>query len=217
MAAGSGSHPPAWYPDPGHGELLRRWDGRAWTDDVRPLPAWMRTLPLADGPRGRRPHLRAARVLWIASATCVVSALAAMGVVGNDALRGTQHVSDRTFLARAAGACARADRVGIRPNLEPHRGESDVAYYERLLDAQEALVDELRDLPVAAADQAAVDTWIVYWDAWTTSGSRYVQALADGDEQRAEVASDQSRDAKAAIDAFASANGIPDCILFRWP
>lgn len=29
---------PAWYPDPAGSELLRWWDGNAWTDDLRRHP-----------------------------------------------------------------------------------------------------------------------------------------------------------------------------------
>lgn len=35
--SGEGAAAPGWYPD-AENDQLRWWDGRAWTDDVRPLP-----------------------------------------------------------------------------------------------------------------------------------------------------------------------------------
>jgi hypothetical protein len=30
--------PAGWYTDPGNAQRLRWWDGRAWTDQLRPIP-----------------------------------------------------------------------------------------------------------------------------------------------------------------------------------
>jgi len=44
--------PPAWYPDPGDGRVLRWWDGTAWTPHTQPLPDLQ---PPAGPPPGTAP------------------------------------------------------------------------------------------------------------------------------------------------------------------
>lgn len=205
------TRPPAWYPDPRDPDRLRRWDGRAWTGDTRPFPGWLRTLRLADGPAGRRPSgNRTIRRLWIASTGCVVLALLLLDVLGDGGTL-VEQISDRRFVAAADAAC---ESTGS-PEIEPSTSDKDVEQLERLVEAQDRLVDELRSLPVAPPDQAAVDRWLAAWDAWTTAGHRYVQAVAEGDEAQARQVSERSSYAKLQIDGFARVNGMPHCVQFQ--
>ena len=43
--------PEGWYPDPAGSGGLRRWDGAAWTDDVRPPAPEAPAAPTADSPQ----------------------------------------------------------------------------------------------------------------------------------------------------------------------
>jgi hypothetical protein len=206
-------HPPAWYPDPRSPARLRRWNGHAWTADVRPFPDWLRTLRLSPGP-AHQPTNLAARRLWVASVVSVVTAFAALQLLGGGAAAPAR-LSDHRFLVAASGACARANATEIAPHLAELHGDAEVARLDKLATAQDALVDELRSLEVASRDQAAVDEWLNKWDAWTTAGHRYAQAAAIGDQARMRTISEHSRSSKIAIDQFAYANGISDCVLFR--
>jgi hypothetical protein len=152
----------------------------------------------------------------MASAACVVLALAAIDVLDpTGAGRVATRIADRDFVAAADAACSRTESDDIAPDARPLRGRAEVARIRRLVGAQDRLVDELRALPVAARDQDAVDGWLAAWDAWTTAGHRYAQASADGDAAQARQANERSRYAKAQIDAFARANGMPHCVQFR--
>jgi len=209
------TRPPAWYPDPRDPARLRRWDGRAWTADTRPFPSWLRTLKLAPGPSHRHPSTnRTVRRLWISSVACLVLALVLLDLLGGGSTV-VERISDRRFTAAANDACSRTESLDIEPNSQPLRGDAEINRVRRLVEAQERLVDELRDLPVAAADQDTVDGWLAAWDAWTAAGHRYAQASAAGDEAQARAVSERSRGAKLHIDAFASANGMPHCVQFR--
>ena len=210
------TRPPAWYPDPRDPARLRRWDGRAWTADTRPFPSWLRTLKLAPGPSQHRPAAnRTIRRLWISSVVCLVLALGLLDVLGGGGSTVVERISDRRFTAAANAACSRTESVDIEPNSRPLRGGAEVDRVRRLVEAQERLVDQLRALPVTAADQDAVDGWLAAWDAWTTAGHRYAQASAAGDDAQARAVSERSRAAKLHIDAFASANEMPHCVQFR--
>lgn len=209
------TRPPAWYPDPRDPGRLRRWDGRAWTSDTRPFPSWLRTLDLAAGPSQHRSAVnRTIRRLWISSVVCLVLALALLDVLGGGSTV-VERISDRRFAAAANAACSRTEAIDLEPNSRPLRGVAEIERVRGLVEAQERLVDELRALPVAAADQRAVDGWLAAWDAWTTAGHRYAQASAAGDEAQARAVSERSRVPKLHIDAFARANGMPQCVQFR--
>jgi hypothetical protein len=215
-AAVARARPPAWYPDPRDPGRLRRWDGRTWTADTRPFPSWLRTLQLAPGPQRPPVTNLAIRRLWASSLVCLVLALVLLDVLGRGGAF-ADHVADRRFVAAADAACSRTEALAIAPNAQPLRGTAEVNRVRRIVDAQDRLVDDLRSLPVANADQPAVDRWLAAWDAWTTAGHRYAQASAEGDVARARQVSEHSRRAKMEIDAFATANGMPHCVQFRRP
>lgn len=48
--------PAGWYPDPGRAELVRWWDGSAWTEHVQPLPPAVSvpSLETSDRPTNQR-------------------------------------------------------------------------------------------------------------------------------------------------------------------
>jgi hypothetical protein len=151
----------------------------------------------------------------VASAACVITALAALELLNGGATSNMPRLTDHRFLVAASAACAHANSTAIAPNLQQLGGDAEVARLDKLASAQDLLADQLRSLNVAPADQRAVDQWLASWNAWTTAGHRYAQAAAEGNEALMRDISERSRPSKIAIDQFAYANGITDCVLFR--
>jgi hypothetical protein len=204
------SHPPAWYPDPDHPGRVRRWNGRAWTGDVRPIPDWLRTLRLSPGPVGRVP--RTSRWLWATSAalfTLGAVLMLAIGATGDDADR----IGDRVFARRANERCAQAATEVVDPNRRPLKGADEVARNERLADGWAQMVADLRRLPVAEADAPRVDSWLTAWDRWTSLGHDYADALRSRNEDDANAVAVRAQVPKLVINRFAVVNGIGACVF----
>lgn len=194
--ASPSTHPPAWYPDPSSPDRVRRWDGRAWTSDVRPLPTWLRTLRLSPGPPGRVPQ--GSRRLWMISAACLALGAAFLLVLSRGEIVDPDRIADRTFAAAADDRCAAAV----------------ASEHDELLDEWTAMVDDLRDLPVLATDEPAVDRWLRAWDRSIDLGRERAEALEDGDEAAAGRALEQRQAPEATRVRFALVNGMNAC-LFR--
>lgn len=117
-------------------------------------------------------------------------------------------VSDRDFIAEAGQICARAER----DVFVPYR-DAETRRPEDLALAVEGIVDDLRAIEVAPADQPKVDAWLAAWDDWTAAGFDYAAASNDGDADRAEDISNDAVLARSVINRFAYANGLTDCAL----
>ena len=203
-------HPPAWYPDPEHPDRIRRWNGRAWTDDVRPLPAWVRTVRLAPGPPARVRH--PSRRLWATSAACLLAGALVMLLLGRGTGTDPDRLGDRAFARAADVRCAETRRA-----LPERTGRRSTASELRALEgrtaAWERMVDDLRELPVAGADTALVDAWLRSWDRWTALQHDYVEAIEDGDEAEANRIVVAAQTPHALITRFALVNGMNDCVF----
>ena len=203
-------HPPAWYPDPGHPDRLRRWNGRAWTDDVRPLPPWLRTVRLAPGPAARVP--RTSRRLWATSAVLLAVGAALMLVLGRSSGPDLDRVDDRRFTAAADAVCAATGRS--LPDRGADRGsDAELGRIETRTVLWDAMVQDLRALPVSGADTAKVDRWLDEWDRWTALRHDYVTARRDGDEAEATRLLEQAQVPHAAVVRFALVNGMNACVF----
>jgi hypothetical protein len=77
MAASSGRHqpPPGWYPDNARPDLLRYWDGNAWTAQVMP-----RAQPPRQPPATKR---KGSKVSWLALGGFVIGLFAVIGACHN--------------------------------------------------------------------------------------------------------------------------------------
>lgn len=210
------THPPAWYPDPYRPDQLRRWDGAAWTDDVRAVPPWVGgATRLAEGPppprfRGRlRNRPTAARRLWSASAITLVFALL-LGLSLPSALRTAEEerVEDPRFLASASVACDRANRDALQPFRAGDGSDPD-----GLATALEGLVADLRAIDVAPGDRAVAERWIADWQLLVTTGHRQAEAIEDDDEALARRLNDENLVTRSRINRFAYANGLTACVL----
>ena len=214
------THPPAWYPDPYRSDQLRRWDGAAWTDDVRAVPPWVGgATRLAEGPppsrfRGRlRGRLRdrptVARRLWSASAiTLVFALLLALSLPAALRTVDQEQIEDPRFLAAASEVCDRANRDA----LQPYR-TGDASDPDGLATALEGFVADLRAIDIAPADREVAGRWIDEWERLADTGHRHAEALADNDEALARRLNDENLVTRASINRFAYANGLTACVL----
>ena len=210
------THPPAWYPDPYRPDQLRRWDGAAWTNDVRAMPGWVGgATRLAAGPPPARFHVpltdrpALARRLWSASAiTLVFALLLALSLPA--ALRTAEEarIDDPKFLAAASAVCDRANNDA----LQPYR-TGDVSDPDGLATALEGFVADLRAIDVVPDDREAAAAWIDDWERLADTGHRHAEALADDDEPLARRLNDENLVTRARINRFAYANGLTACVL----
>ncbi len=122
-----------------------------------------------------------------------------------------ERIADRDFVAAADERCARTDREVVQPNLEPLKGAAEVARIEALAGGWEAMVADLRRLPIGRADAPSVDQWLRTWDEWTTLGHEYSAALAAGDQDRVERVLHRSERVNANMTTFATVNGMRRC------
>lgn len=204
------SHPPAWYPDPKDPARVRRWDGRAWTGDVRPLPEWLRTLRLSTGPPGRSPH--GSRWLWGVSAGLLALGAVLMVVLGSGTGDDTR-IGDTAFVRDVNRRCARAEQEVVRPNREQRRGQAEAGRIEALAGGWEQMVSDLRRLEVAPRDRVKVDQWFRAWDRLTRLGHDYAAAIAAEDPATAQRVLERTAGPKQDISRFAYANGMNSCIF----
>ena len=204
---------------------MRRWDGHGWTDEVRPIPDWLRTLRLSPGPSWvpaphrpgpassttRRRSSAAAttsRRLWITSGVFVVLSGLLVVFFGSGDDEDSDRIGDRAFVRAANARCARTNAA-----LEGEEDGADGARVERITNAWEDAVADLRELPLAAADARAVDEWFRAWDRWVSLGHDYADAIEAGDSADAEVILTESAAPKSAISRFALVNDMNRCVF----
>jgi hypothetical protein len=136
-----------------------------------------------------------------------------MVALGREPATPAERISDRSFVLAANQRCAETAEAVVEPNRRPLRGAAEVERYHRLAAGWEDMVSDLRLLPLAALDDAAVDGWLRAWDRWTSLGHDYADALAAEDEAEASRIIERSQPAKAAMTAFALTNDMPACIF----
>ena len=204
-----GAHPPAWYHDPHVTGQLRRWDGKGWTNDVRPIPGWMRGLTLAPSPPPTagllaRPML--ARRLWTASTVTLALALlillSLLSTMRSQLVEG-EEVNDPRFLAGAAAVCDRYSR-----DLTQAGGDATAT-----AEVTRRLIAELRDVEVVAEHADAVGRWLAAWDARADAVGGYAEAVAGDDRAQAARLSNLGAAAGIEINRFSYANGLQACVL----
>jgi hypothetical protein len=208
------SHPPAWYPDPQDPRRIRRWDGRAWTGDVRPLPDWLRTVQLSVGPGSARHRLPlGARRLWLVSAAILSLGAALMVLLANGRADHPDRLHDDRFAKAANRRCTEAaDEVAaLRSSVSGIDVADRVARADGVSSVWATAAEDLRDRPVAGADREKVERWLSTWDRWTTLGHDYAEAIDDRDEVEAEAIVAAAEGERAALARFALVNAMPAC------
>lgn len=208
----SAPRPPGWYRDPTAPDRARRWNGRSWTADVRPVPPWLGApseLRTGPHPRIRPPRRPSTHALWMASMTFAVLAMFAMVVVRFPSTSAGPVVADRTFIRAAAEVCS--------------SGQQGIAAIEDGLDRRERLnalvgvvrpmVARLAQVPVKEADRAPVEQWLAAWREFVELGEAEAEALADDDVVAADELERRASRPKAEVDRFALTNGLSPCVF----
>lgn len=200
---------PGWYPDAETGRM-RRWDGRRWTGESREIPPW---VPAGQRPRRRRRHW----VISFAVVTFLFSLVSYKAITAGTDLP-PRTVFDAAFIAQANSTCretleplkAERPRPGTPEGRDPGTPKQVAAQVERVADRLAALADDLRDVPVASADQADVQTWLAEWDAYVDLGHRYATKLRAGGGDTDDVVRNAAASGRRA-NQFARANKLDDC------
>ena len=208
------SHPAAWYPDPQDPRRVRRWDGHAWTDEVRPRPDWLRTVQLSIGPGASRHRLPlGTRRLWLLTAALLSLGAAVMVLLASGRAADPDRVSDAAFLRAAARRCSAAtDEVqAVRSAASGISVDDRVARADGVASAWAREIEELRDVPVAGEDRARVEGWLASWDRWTSLGHEHADALEDGDDAEVASVAEAAERERAALARFALVNSLPAC------
>jgi hypothetical protein len=202
---------PGWYPDAESGRM-RRWDGNRWTGESRDLPPWAGAGTAARRSRTRRHWIISFAVI---SFLFVVVSLKAINA-GTDLPPRT--VFDAAFISEANGKC-RETLVPLkdaRPvpgspegkNPGPH--EKVAAQVDDVADRLAALADDLRDVPVRAAEQSEVQGWLASWDTYAAIGHDYADAVREQSGAQTRLARDGASTGRRA-NLFARANKLDDC------
>lgn len=126
---------------------------------------------------------------------------------------GADRIGDRAFLASANARCVRTEKAVVNPNRQSLTGDAEARRIDALATGWEAMVVDLRALPLAADDAPEVDRWLRAWNQWTTHGRQYADALRDGDERAASEILRQSQTENATMSRFALVNGVNDCLF----
>ena len=203
--------PPAWYKDPVQEGRLRRWDGRSWTTEVRPVPAWLGTVRLAPGP-STSPR-RMAHRFWAASAALIALAFVLLTVLRHGGGDDPDRLDGDGFAREAASICDASRRGPLADVPPPRRGTEDPRRIEALASGFEVMVADLRRIQVPVADRERVARWFEAWDDYIALGHRYADALRADDGVDERQANFDSQVPKRAVDRFSVVNGMNSCIF----
>jgi len=136
--------------------------------------------------------------------------------VSRPAPTGPKVITDQTFVEQANRTCQQAV-----PALRPQStSRDDTITPEQIADQSAlaadglaALAQELRALPVAAAQAPYVEGWLDGWGTFTDAGRRYAQAVRTGNIKAADAVARSGDPAQRRADAFARGNGLKACLL----
>ena len=205
--------PPAWYEDPVQEGRLRRWDGRSWTHDVRPVPAWLGTVRLGPGPTAS--PRRMARRFWAVSAALTALAFALLTLVRHGGGDDPDRLEENAFAREASTICDTARRGPLDdvPAARRDGRPEDPRRIEALVVGFEGMVADLRRIEVPVADRERVARWLGAWDDYISLGHRYAEALRAGDDRDELRANSDAQVPKQAVDRFSVVNGMNSCIF----
>lgn len=212
---------PGWHPDPDDPSSLRHWDGARWGDQRRPRPSWAPAGPAGPTGPDHGPRTQGSRRRWLLlAAGAVAIGLLVISVpawLGPDVEIPPRTLTDTTFTTSAEALCAKAfpALVSARPESRDDNGTpaAFAARIDRAADGLAAVAADLRGLPVAGADRAAVERWLADWDSYTAVGHRYADALEAGDIDRSDDLSREGQALAQRVFLFSKGNDMPSCVF----
>lgn len=217
----TGTKSPGWYTDPVDPALIRYWDGQAWTERLRPRPAWAPPLDEEEAARHHAAMQRRRRRWAQGVGTLLIGALLVLtlfAVRGDVPAIPARTVADQQFTEAANRLCAR--RMPAIREQPPQPGGEDrpsseeaAGRVERTADDLGKLLVDLRALPVADGDRKAVEGWFRDWDRFLNVGHRYADALRNADTRTQTSIASEGDGPSRRIYAFANANGMSECVF----
>lgn len=218
----TGTKSPGWYTDPDDPGLIRYWNGAVWTEERRPRPSWAPPLDPEEAARHEE-AIRQRRKWWARGVGSLL--VGALLVATLFAVRGdvpaipARTVEDTAFTDAANALCAEAmpairrQPPQVGSDDKPSADEALARRVERTATDLEAVVVDLRGLPVADADRDEVDRWLADWDRFVDVGHRYAVALRTADRERYTAVAAEGDAPSRRIFAFSKANGMPECVF----
>lgn len=200
-----GYPPQGWYPDPEDSSYLRRWDGRAWTDERVPASRGRRRLRAQDHTDATTASAGAVNAGVVAPEGLADGAPARelAGAAPTDALAGAQHAaapapSSRDLEVELLRREAEIDRLaereqGLVQAVERRRAEiaeiadREEALIQRLRQAREDLAQVERQVAAAGAAEARLAELSAAEASTTQAVDRRRAELSDLDREVAEV------------------------------
>jgi hypothetical protein len=212
-----------WYPSPGHSGEIEYWNGRAWTGQRRPRPAWSSTGPDPSGDpddSARKAALahRKKRLFLAGVGVLSLVALALAYVATRPQSEGPRVVTDAAFVKAANSACDRVMPTLRQPDAGPFGTTVTPAQAADAIDTAatglDHLATELAALPLTAVNRPFVAQWLADWSRYTAVGRKYAGALRAQPTASHRDLLAQGDDAQHAADRFALANGLGSCTFF---
>ncbi|MFI5042178.1 MAG: hypothetical protein ACHQNA_10085 [Acidimicrobiales bacterium] len=125
-------------------------------------------------------------------------------------------ITDTAFEQHAQQVCKRyASAFDTQTTLSKQPTQQQSAdFLETIAKTFDAMVVELRAIPVAPADQARVSAWLDDWEAYNAFGHQYATAVRAGAEQQL-IVHDSARigDLRRRRNGFAKANHLSSCVF----
>jgi hypothetical protein len=131
-------------------------------------------------------------------------------------VRAAPRIADTSFEAAANNVCQQSAHIfDTATTLSQQPTSAQNADFLDTIDQTfAAMVTQLRALPLAAPDQAAVNGWLADWDAFVAFGHTYAAAVRIGGEGNLIRANSTSQgQLLRRRNAFATANHMGTCVF----
>ena len=150
----------------------------------------------------------------LATAAALGLSLGACSTADSAAVRASPRITDTTFEKAASAVCTKAVRTfDVATTLPKNASNAQSAALLMAIDQIfAAMVAQLHQVPVSAADQTTINHWLADWDSYVAFGHTYANAVlagTDGILVRNDSASQGAL--RRRLQAFAVANHMASC------